>query len=171
MVLEPKAGRQKRSLELIAEFVYGYTKDWYFAVGECFRDELDIKYTQRIENTKKVMRWTQGPFYCFAEGHILYDTPKGYLQWSEALKHIGVVCSVIRATPNLLNDQGAFVNGQVYFKLSKPNQSRTGLDAVDNYQATQNEFVQFLKKGTFKGQTVHQLLASPEHEQAIHNNN
>ena len=163
VILEPKTGRQKRSLELIAEFVDGYAKDWHFAVGEYFRDALDIKYTQRIQNTKKVMLWTQGPFYCFAEGHILYDTPKGYLQWSEALKHIGVVCSVIRATSNSLNDQGAFVNGQVYFKLSRPNQSRTGLDAVGNYHATQNEFVEFLKKGLFKGQTVHQLLSNRGH--------
>jgi len=164
MILEPKADRQKRSLKLIAEFVNGYAKDWQFAVGECFRNELDIKYTQRIENTKKVMRWTQGSFYCFAEGHVLYDTPKGYFRWSEALKHILVVCSVISATPNTLNDQGAFVNGQVYFKLSKPDQSRTGLDAVDNYHATQNEFVEFLQNGTFKEKKVHQLLAIPKHE-------
>ena len=37
----------KRSLNLIAEFVDGYAKDWYFAVGEYFKDELDIKYTPR----------------------------------------------------------------------------------------------------------------------------
>ena len=171
MISEPKAGRQKRSLDLIAKFVDGYAKDWRFAVGECFRDELDIKYTQRVENSKKVMRWTQGPYYCFTEGHILYDTPKGYLQWSEALKHIGVVCSVIRATPNSLNNQGAFVNGQVYFKLSKPNKSRTSLNALGNYHATQNEFVEFLKTGIFRGQTIHQLLASTKHEQDTYNNN
>lgn len=160
MLLGPKAGRQQRSLDLIAEFVDGYAKNWHFAVGEFFKNELDIKYTQRIENSKEVMRWTQGPFYCFAEGHVLYDTPKGYLQWSEALKHIGVVCSIIRSTPNSLNDQDVFVNGQVFFKLSVPNQSRNGLDEVDSYHATQTEFVEFLKKGTFKGQTVHQLLVS-----------
>lgn len=164
MIMEPKADRQKRSLKLIAEFVNGYATEWHFAVRECFKNELDIKYTQRIEDSKKVMRWTQGSFYCFAEGHVLYDTPKGYLQWSEALKHIEVVCSVVSATPNTLNEQGAFVNGQVHFKLSKPNQSRTVLETVDNYHATQNEFVKFLKDGTLKGKTVHQLLAIPKHE-------
>ena len=159
-ILEMNAGRQKRSLKLIAEFENGYAKNWNFAVGECFKDQLDIKYTQRVENSKKVMRWTQGPFFCFAEGHVLYDTPKGYLKWSEALKHIGVVCSVIRGTPNSLNNQGTFVKGQVFFKLSKPNDSLTGLDEVENYHATQKEFVDFLKTGTFKGKTVHQLLAN-----------
>jgi hypothetical protein len=93
-------GRQKRSLVLIADFVDGYAKDWHFAVGDCFREQLDIKFTPRIEDKKEVMRWTQGKEYCFAEGHVIYDTPKAYLQWSEALKHIACVCSVLWATPN-----------------------------------------------------------------------
>jgi len=96
MILEAKAGRQKRSLELIAEFVDGYAEDWHFAVGECFRDELDIKYTQRIEDTKNVMRWAHGPFYCFAEGHVLYDTPKGYLQWRLSITSVWFVVSYER---------------------------------------------------------------------------
>ena len=182
--MEPKADRQKRSLELVASFVDGYADGWFFAVGECFKDTLDIKFVERAEPllvdghkqyqsvvnkdgkarnkvvTIKVMRWTQGRLYSFAAGHVLYDTPKGYLQWCDALQHITVVCSVISATPNALNEQGAFVNGQVSFKLSKPNQSRTGLETVDSYFATQNEFVNFLKDGTFKGKTVHQLLAN-----------
>lgn len=185
MIMEPKADRQKRSLELVASFVDGYADGWFFAVGECFKDTLDIKFVERVEPrlvdgqkqyqtvinedgkarnklaTIKVMRWTQGRLYSFAAGHVLYDTPKGYLQWCDALKHITVVCSVISAIPNMLNEQGAFVNGQVFFNLSKPNQSRTGLETVDNYHATQNEFVKFLKDGTFKGKIVHQLLAIP----------
>jgi hypothetical protein len=144
-----KRKREKRSRELIVEFEEGYAKGWCFAVGEAFKDQLDIKYTERIdEGTKrKVLCWTQGPFYAFGEGHIIYDTPKAYLQWSEALKHIKVACEVIRGTPNSLNENGEFVNGHVYFKLSEPNRNRTSLEPVGNYQITQNEFVDFLKTG------------------------
>lgn len=50
-----KAGTVKiiRSLNLKTNFENGYAQGWYFAVGECFKDQLDIKYTQRIKKIKK----------------------------------------------------------------------------------------------------------------------
>jgi hypothetical protein len=113
-----------RSLNLIANFIGDYAQGWYLAVGKYFKDTLDIKYTERVEtvkidgvvqydkiidnngNTKnkqkrrKVSRLTQGPFYCFDAGHVIYDTPKAYLQWSEALKHLKIRCEVLMGTPN-----------------------------------------------------------------------
>ena len=165
------AKRANRSLELIAEFKDGYAKNWYFAVGECFKDELDIKYTQRIEKikingkiqyeevldkngklkkkakTKKVRRWTQGTSYSFAEGHVIYDVPKVYLPWREALHHIKLACHVIRATPGRFNDENQFIDGAVTFKLSKPNDNKSGLKTISQYTLTQTDFVYYLKTG------------------------
>jgi len=139
--------KTKRSLNLIANFQNGYAKDWFFAVGTCFRDQLDIMYTERKQNKKTVMNWTQGPFYSFDEGHIFYDTPEGYLQWSEALKKINIACEVISGTPNINDEENGFINGQVHFQLSRPNNIKTKLEAYSSYHLSQNDFVEFLKTG------------------------
>ncbi len=142
--------RSKRSLNLIANFVDGFAEGWYFAVGEFFKDQLDIKYTERIEKGKKVMRLTQGPYFCFSEGHVIYDTPKAYLPWSEALKHINIRCEVLRAVPNRVDENRNFINGSVTFALRKPNSDRTGIVTIDHYHLSQNEFIEFLKTGGAK---------------------
>lgn len=162
--------KEKRSLELIASFANGYINGWYFAVGECFKDALDIKLTERREPfiidgirqyeiteknsvkkkkplSKTVMRWTQGMCYSFAEGHILYDTPKAYLEWKDALKYINMACFIVRATPSGINGDGLFTNGSVTFKLAKPNDARDELRIIGQYHLNQKEFVQFLKDG------------------------
>ena len=139
--------RQNRSLDLIADFIDGYAKGWHFAVGECFRDQLDIKFTDRVINGKKTKRWTQGPYFCFVEGQVIYDTPKAYLQWSEALKQIKLRCLVLRAVPNRLDSKENLINGAVVFKLSKPNKNKDGLETIGQYDLTQNDFVGFLKTG------------------------
>jgi hypothetical protein len=172
--LKEDGGKPPRSLILIADFVNGYAKGWHFAVGDCFKDELDIKYTPRKEAGKEVMRWTQGMEYHFAEGNLIYDTPKAYLQWSEALKHINCVCSVLLAKPNKWVEvkksktetdskkrkkkEWKLIKGHVHFKLSKPNAERDGLQAVGSYDLTQNEFVAFLKTGVLNGRPVKELL-------------
>jgi len=143
------ATRKQRSLKLIANFVDGFAKGWHFAVGEFFKNELDIKLTERVEKAKKVLRWTQGPFYCFAEGHTVYDTPKAYLQWSEALKHINLFCQVQRAVPNTLNDKTGRISGSVSFTLYRINQEKTGIENIGFYHLSQNDFVDFLKTGQF----------------------
>jgi hypothetical protein len=102
-----KAGTIKieRNLNLIANFENGYALGWFFAVGECFKDQLDIKFPQRVEKMKKNKSYlTQGPFYCFSEGQVIYDTPNAYLEWCEALKFIRVKCEVLRSTPNKIDD-------------------------------------------------------------------
>lgn len=162
--------KKSRSLKLIANFINGYADGWYFAVGECFKDVLDIKYTERREPflingvrqyeivrkngiekkkplSKTVMRWTQGKCFSFAEGHILYDTPKAYLEWKEALKHIKLACFIVRATPSGINGDGTFSGGSVTFQLSKPNEQKDGLETIRQYHLGQKEFVRFLKSG------------------------
>jgi hypothetical protein len=142
-----KAGRQKRSLKLIANFVDGYAEGWHFAVGKFFREELDIKYTARVVNGKKTMEWTQGRLYNFKEGNTIYDTPKAYLIWGEALKHIKLICEVVRSTPNHLDNNRKFLNGQVTFNLSKPNKDKTGIETIGQYSLSQNDFVEYLRTG------------------------
>lgn len=146
-----KPKREIRSLKLIADFEGGYAKDWYFAVGEAFKDQLDVKLTPRKEKGKEVLKWTQGKFFTFAEGHVLYDTPKAYLPtWAEALKHIKFRCEVIRAVPCSLDDKGRLNHGSVTFTLSKPTKDRSSLEVIDQYHLTQPQFVEFLKTGKLK---------------------
>ncbi len=103
------------------------------------------------KKTKAVMRWTQGRYYSFAEGHVVYDTPKGYLElWKDSLKQINLRLEVVRATPNTLDSKGKFINGFVTFTLSKPNPQRTGLVNIGQYDLNQTEFVEFLKTGKIK---------------------
>jgi len=162
--------KEKRSLKLITDFVNGYADGWYFAIGEYFKDALDIKYTERREPflingirqyeiverngikrkkllSKTVMRWTQGKCFSFAEGHILYDTPKAYLEWKEALNHIKLACFIIRAVPSGTNGDGVFSGGSVTFQLSKPNEQKDGLETIGQYHLSQDEFIHFLKSG------------------------
>lgn len=162
--------KQKRTFNFIAEFIDGYAKGWNFAVRECFKDALDIKMTELIEpvvingikqyeikiingvkksiqRKKKVLRWTQGDCYSFAEGHIFYDTPKGYLPWAEALQHINLICQVIDAKPRGVNIEGVFLDGYVIFTLSKPNETKDALERIGRYRLSQMEFVKFLING------------------------
>lgn len=163
--------KQKRCLDLIANFVDGYAEGWFFAVGECFKDELDIKFTDRVEpvlvdgkvqyveyvdkkgdikkkkKTRKVKRWTQGPFYAFAEGHIIFDTPNAYRPWAEALQYIGLICNIVRATPNDLDASGYLVHGHVTFTLQEPNIDKSELVTIGQYDVSQNQFVEYLRTG------------------------
>ncbi len=175
-----KVAKTPRSLDLIAKFNNGYAQNWFFAVGEYFKDALDIKFTPRVipilkdgkkqykkvldqqgkvifkkdgtPKTKKITRkghlWTQGPCYNFEEGHIFYDTPKAYMIWREALKHIKYMCEIIQGTTALLSDDQRLVSGQVHFKLRKNVDAK--LEDVGAYHCTQYEFVTFLKTGILR---------------------
>jgi len=148
MVTQKRIGRQERSLDLIANFVDGYAEGWYFAVGKCFRDELDIKYTERVEGGKRRMCWTQGPYFNFKEGYTIYNTPKAYEgQWKEALQHIGLAIEVIRSTPNQPGEGSRLNNGWVTFTLSEPNGDWSGLETIGQFYLTQNDFVDYLRTG------------------------
>lgn len=136
-----------RRLHLIASFVNGFAENWYFAVRDCFKDELDIKFTERKENGKTIKRWTQGQGFDFKEGHVIYDTPDAYLTWGEALKRISLVCEVLRGMPNKTKNAKNIEDGWVTFKLSKPNKDKTNIETISQHTISQDEFVQYLKSG------------------------
>jgi len=136
--------RNIRSENLIAEFENGYAKGWAFAVSKAFRDQLDIRKTDRViaGNTRSV--WTQGSAYCFDVGHILYDTPKAYQIWKTALKYINIACQVQKATPAGVTPEE---NGMVLFEIFKPDEQRKKLVPNGFYRTDQVQFVAFLQSG------------------------
>ena len=162
--------QQSRYLQLIADFSQGHAQGWRFPLGACFRDQLDIRYVDLVQQndqdkTKQDVekRWTQGPFYNFAEGHMIYDVLGTYQQvWKEALQSINVALHVIRATPNGQGKPGRIKSGLVDFALMAPNQERSCLCNVGIFSATQNEFVHFLKTGVLRGRTLEDMLTEEE---------
>lgn len=140
-----KPGR--RETRLIADFVNGYAVGWFMAVKECYRNQLDIKLTERKKNKQSSLEWTQGPYFCFAEGHLFYDTPKAYNKWDQALKTIKKACKITSATPTIIDRNKNLVEGVVNFTMYKPNKKATALIAIRDYKVFQTEFVDFLKTG------------------------
>ena len=137
----------KRQTQLIANFVKGYAEGWFMAVKECYRNELDIKLTERKKNKQSYPEWTQGPYFSFAEGHLFYDTPKAYKKWNQAIKAIKIACKITSATPTMLDKNKNLLEGMVNFTTYKPDKKATSLMAVQDYKVSQREFVHFLKTG------------------------
>jgi len=137
----------KRQKQLIADFVNGYADGWHMAVKECYRNQLDIKFTERKKNNKPYFEWTQGPYYSFAEGHLFYDTPKAYKKWNQAIKAIKIVCKITSATPTMLDKNKNLLEGVVNFTIYKANKQFESLIAAGDYKVSQKGFVNFLKIG------------------------
>jgi hypothetical protein len=137
----------KRTTHLIADFVDGYAEGWFMAVKDCYRNQLDIKFTERKKNKKSSFEWTQGPYFSFAEGHLFYDTPKAYKKWEQALEVIKKACKINSATPTILDRNKTLAEGTVTFTLYKPDKKSNSLIAVKEYNLSQKGFVNFLKTG------------------------
>lgn len=109
---------------------------------------IELAYPQETPTSKQaVFEWTQGPYFSFAEGHLFYDTPKGYEKWEMALRNIKTCCKIISATPTELKNK-ELVEGIVNFTLYRPNKNHTLLEVVKEYKLSQTAFVDFLKTGT-----------------------
>jgi hypothetical protein len=158
------ATRGKRSEKLLATFSEGYAENWYMAVKDCFRTQLDMKYTSRIEKRsigalkQEIKLWTQGPRIAFDKGHIFYDTRHGYRQWSDAIKHVNLACIVVNGKPNDVKKEKSptsnkmvrkLIDGFVEVEFLIPNNDKTKLIKRDEKKMSQNEFVQFLMYGKF----------------------
>jgi hypothetical protein len=100
------------------------------------------------------LEWTQGPYFCFAEGHLFYDTPKAYDKWEEALKVIKKACKITSATPTIIDKNKNIVEGMVNFTMYKPNKKATSLIAIQNYKVSQEGFVNFLRTGRVNGHSI-----------------
>jgi hypothetical protein len=102
-----------RMKQLLADFDKGngFAKGWRMAVGECFRDSLDIKSIKQTDETtdeaanevvsdESIMKWTQGGTFSFSQGDTIYDNPRAYQRWDKALKSICVAYQILQATPS-----------------------------------------------------------------------
>jgi hypothetical protein len=147
-------GPGRRHTNLIANFVNGYADGWFMAVKECYRNQLDIKLTERKKDKQSYLEWTQGPYYSFAEGHLFYDTPKAYKKWGQALKAIKIACKITSATPTILDKNKNLVEGVVNFTIYKPDKECESLIAARDYKVSQGEFVNFLKTGRLNGRAI-----------------
>lgn len=152
----PDTTSTKRSVDLNARFVDGFADGWHMALKECYRMELDIKLTERKKNKISYNEWTQGPYYCFSEGQLIYDSKEAYTNWQHALKRVNIACQIVAAKPNMPikyeNEQTGktefkVLEGYVRFILFKPDDERTKLVPYVGYNLSQNCFVHFLKTG------------------------
>jgi len=146
----------KRSTDLIASFIDGFADGWFMAVKDCFQMELDIVLTERKKAKSSYLEWTQGPYYCFSEGQIIFDVKEGYMCWQDALNKVNVACQIVAAKPNMPikidneitgKSEYRVLEGFVRFVLFKPDEGRTKLIPDICYHLSQNNFVQYLKTG------------------------
>jgi hypothetical protein len=148
--------KAERSQNLIANFIDGFADGWYMALKDSFKDELDIKLTERKKNTIPYYVWIQGPYYCFSEGQLIYDAKEAYTCWQDGLKKINLACQIVAAKPNIpikiineVTDKPEYrvLEGYVQFLLFKPDEGHTKLVPYVCYNFSQNDFVNFLKTG------------------------
>ncbi|MGE0919469.1 hypothetical protein [Trichlorobacter lovleyi] len=157
----------KRNRDLIATFENSFAKGWHMAVRDCFKDQLDIRYTPIMEtyigedgkkHKKQIYAWTQGRCYCFTKYHIIYDSVQAYSGiWLECLKYINVAYKVISAIPSYIKSveiNGApkqhLIEGFLTFEVLIPNKSKDRLIISKEVSMSQSNFVNLLKYGPEK---------------------
>lgn len=150
-----KGTRTKRLSDLIKSPEDNETRNWHMCVPACFNNALDIKQTPRIKDGKEMSVWTQGSAFSFKTGDTIYDTPKAYLEWDKALKHISFCVSVEETTDAIPANKNTEQNemiprypGSVRFSILTPNEQQTAIVKRGSFQLTQDEFVLFLIKGS-----------------------
>ena len=123
-----------------------FAPGWKFAVHDSFKDSLDIKLTDVIKKgtKEKTKTWTQGKYYSFSEGDIIYDSPDGYLEKGNTYPDFKILLQVMVAAPASLN-----VFGFVRFQLFRKNSGSEIIKRETVYNCTQFEFVRLLKTGIF----------------------
>ncbi len=156
-MLERIIKMQKRSTrpgELLRDPKAQHTEGWHMYVPKCFNDSLDIRKTERVIKGNKTLHWTQGSTFSFETGDVLYDTPKAYEPWPEAMKHINRCIQVREASQTIPGEKKGKDKprisrnpGFVKFDVLLPDQSRTKLVKDGEEELTQDEFVHFLITG------------------------
>lgn len=139
--------KQKRSLKLIATFDGEYADGWFFKVNKAFKEQLDIKKTERKKSGKTVIVETQGSEYSMYEGCLfsnilmLYSSKE---EFQNILQQDIISIQVKQASPA---SNGA--KGSVTFHIFKPSQDRTKLEFKKEKWLNQHDFIELLRTGTF----------------------
>lgn len=138
--------------------------EWFIYVPSCFNDCLDIAKTdRRFKTVRKIkdkktgkMRdeteirkvWTQGSRFAFHRGCTLYDTPKAYHRWCDAINEIKYCVSIHNATSAepAMNEKER-IRGTVEFSTLSPSTQTMNLKEIGTYTLKQDEFINFLING------------------------
>ena len=170
-VVELNGYVDKRTIVTNPVFQDGYAVGWKFPVPEAFREALDIKITPTIRDGL----YTQGKNYAFRAGDTIYNTPKAYKIWKEALKEFTFCVSIESAASarkvvtkkyeteeqvkykedekesqpkKKFSFKRSNTNyGYVKFILSKPDKTKEQLEEIGKYETDQEKFVYFLQTG------------------------
>lgn len=146
-----KKGRTKRLTDLLKQPEDDEeTGEWFMCVPSCFNNAMDIRQT----TLEGELQWTQGSTFSFKTGDTLYDTPKAYFHWEEAVRHLKIAIQVQAATDAIpekrSKEKGVLAPrnpGAVRIIILLPNPDRTSLVPLGQFQLTQDEFVRFLIAG------------------------
>jgi len=141
--------------------------EWFIYVPSFFNDCLDIaktdrrfktgnkikdKKTGKMKDETKIRKvWTQGSRFAFHRGCTLYDTPKAYYMWGDAINEIKYCISIHSekcAKPAMDKDER--VPGEVVFSILSPCPQTKSLKEIGEFKLTQDEFVRFLIIGNSK---------------------
>ncbi len=148
--------KNPRSEEIDISFIDGRIEGWAFGVPECFRDALDILYTERVDKertkaarlknpkVKSIKRWvwTRGksPQFDFIAGSIFYEPShiRRY-SWSALLAELRNCLQVKEAVAD------STTPGWVEYELTR---YRNGEAAgTSKHRCSQAEFAQILEHG------------------------
>ncbi len=158
--------KEKRHTELLKnpERALIDNDEWFIYVPSCFNDCLDITKTdRRVKTGRKIkdkktgrMRdeteirkvWTQGSRFAFHRGCTLYDTPKAYHRWCDAINQIKYCISVQNGTgaEPAMNEKERN-HGTVEFAILIPSPRNMSLREIGTYTLTQDKFISFLING------------------------
>ncbi|MFA5424098.1 MAG: hypothetical protein WC374_09610 [Phycisphaerae bacterium] len=153
--LVKKKSKEKREHECLKDPERSLTDkdDWFIYVPSCFNDCLDIAKTTRSHGKKPEKNeikkvWTQGSRFSFHRGSILYDTPKAYEKWGDAIKSINYCISILNGTSaEPAARENERICGNVEFSVLSPCRQTKKLTELGTFSLTQDEFIRFLIEG------------------------
>ena len=146
-LLAPAGGKYKRVAEPMVSFENGFTCGWALCVPESFRSALDIRQRVQTRNKRRSRVWTQGPWFHFQTGGILYDVPEAYGKWPQAIKSVGICIHIVDAAPAMATADGLRDPGYVTFEVFAPNEERTAWVVRNEKTLTQDDFIRMLIAG------------------------
>lgn len=117
--------------------------NWYMNVPRGFNDALDIKFNVSSASPG----WSQSACFSFRQSDVLYDSPKAYGAWGEALKELNLGVEILKASPAGQGGNGTWFPGHILLRIHITNGERTKLIPRGTYEMTQIDFVRFLIVG------------------------
>jgi len=133
--------KEHRLTTLLRDPEIDATPGWFMHVPNCFNDALDIRQTSRVKGGKASNVWTQGCNFSFKVGDTIYNSPRAYEPWTQALPHVCVAIQVRSVTASggpLVSESAA---GVVTFDILVPNADKTAIQFIAGRTETQDEFV------------------------------